>query len=56
MRLFGQDFIDYGKYGVIGTPLLIHGRYGRRFRNSDVRFQITASNCSRRPRVSLSTE
>uniref|UniRef100_UPI002649D1BF hypothetical protein n=2 Tax=uncultured Muribaculum sp. TaxID=1918613 RepID=UPI002649D1BF len=35
------DFIDYGKYGVIGTPLLIHGRYGRRFRNSDVRFQIT---------------
>ncbi|WP_303440348.1 DNA polymerase III subunit alpha, partial [uncultured Muribaculum sp.] len=24
MRLFGQDFIDYGKYGVIGTPLLIH--------------------------------
>lgn len=41
MRLFGQDFIDYGKYGVIGTPLLIHGRYGRRFRNSDVRFQIT---------------
>lgn len=41
MRLFGQDFIDYGKYGVMGTPLLIHGRYGRRFRNSDVRFQIT---------------
>ena len=41
MRLFGQDFIDDGKYGVIGTPLLIHGRYGRRFRNSDVRFQIT---------------
>lgn len=41
IRLFGQDFIDYGKYGVIGTPLLIHGRYGRRFRNSDVRFQIT---------------
>ena len=41
LRLFGQDFIDYGKYGVIGTPILIHGRYGRRFRNSDVRFQIT---------------
>ncbi len=39
--LFGQDFIDYGKFGITGTPILIHGRYGRRFANSDIRFQIT---------------
>ncbi len=40
--LFGQDFIDYGKYGINGTPVLIRGHYGRRFANSDVRFQITS--------------
>ena len=39
--LFGQDFIDYGKFGIAGTPVLIRGRYGRRFANSDIRFQIT---------------
>ncbi len=39
--LFGQDFIDYGKFGITGTPILIRGRYGRRFANSDIRFQIT---------------
>ena len=39
--LFGQDFIDYGKFGIPGTPILIKGHYGRRFANSDIRFQIT---------------
>ena len=39
--LFGQDFIDYGKFGIAGTPVLIRGRFGRRFANSDIRFQIT---------------
>ena len=38
--LFGQDFIDYGKFGIKGTPIIIRGRYARRFANSDVRFQI----------------
>ncbi|MCM1141091.1 MAG: DNA polymerase III subunit alpha, partial [Muribaculum sp.] len=38
--LFGQDFIDYGKYGIKGTSILIRGHYGRRFASSEPRFQI----------------
>ena len=40
--LFGQDYIDYGKFGIKGTPIIIRGKYGRRFANSDVRFQISS--------------
>ena len=40
--LFGQDFIDYGKYGITGTPVLVRGHYGRRYATSDPRFQITS--------------
>ena len=40
--LFGQDYIDYGKFGIKGTPIIIRGRYGRRFANSDIRFQIAS--------------
>ncbi len=40
--LFGQDFIDYSKYGIVGTPVIIRGHYGRRFATSDPRFQITS--------------
>ncbi|MDE5704600.1 DNA polymerase III subunit alpha [Muribaculum sp.] len=40
--LFGQDYIDYGKFGIKGTPIIIRGRYARRFANSDVRFQIAS--------------
>jgi len=40
--LFGQDYIDYGKFGIKGTPIIRRGRYGRRFANSDIRFQIAS--------------
>ncbi|WP_300301177.1 DNA polymerase III subunit alpha [uncultured Muribaculum sp.] len=40
--LFGQDYIDYGKFGIKGTPVIIRGRYARRFANADVRFQIAS--------------
>ena len=40
--LFGQDYIDYGKFGIKGTPIIIRGRYAKRFANSDVRFQIAS--------------
>lgn len=40
--LFGQDYIDYGNFGIKGTPIIIRGRYGRRFANSDIRFQIAS--------------
>ena len=38
--LFGQDYINYHNFGVIGTPVLINGQYGRRFKTSDIKFQI----------------
>jgi DNA polymerase-3 subunit alpha len=40
--LYGNDYIEYGKFGIKGTLVLIRGRYARRFVNSDVRFQITS--------------
>ncbi|MCM1522079.1 MAG: DNA polymerase III subunit alpha [Muribaculaceae bacterium] len=38
--LFGQTFIDFRNYGLPGTPIIISGRYERRFQNSDLRFNI----------------
>ena len=40
--LFGQDFIDYGRFGIPGTPVIIRGRYAKRFAGSDLRFQIAS--------------
>ncbi len=40
-RLFGQTYIDFHKFGVKGTPILVTGRYQRRFANSDINFNIT---------------
>ncbi|MDE6061957.1 MAG: DNA polymerase III subunit alpha, partial [Duncaniella sp.] len=38
--LGGQTYIDFHKYGVPGTPILIEGGFGRRFSTSPVRFNI----------------
>ena len=38
--LFGQQFIDFHNFGVPGTPVLVSGKYQRRFANSDLRFNI----------------
>ena len=38
--LFGQTFINFHMFGVPGTPILIHGKFERRFANSDLRFNI----------------
>ncbi|MCM1520671.1 MAG: DNA polymerase III subunit alpha [Lachnoclostridium sp.] len=40
-RLFGQTYIDFHKYGVKGTPIILTGKYQRRFANSDINFNIT---------------
>ncbi|MDE5786733.1 MAG: DNA polymerase III subunit alpha, partial [Duncaniella sp.] len=40
-RLFGQQFIDFHKFGVKGTPVLVTGKYQRRFANSDIHFNVT---------------
>ena len=40
--LFGQQFIDYNKYGIIGTPIMIHGAYQTRYGadKKDARFNV----------------
>lgn len=38
--LFGNDYIKFHNFGVVGTPILISGTYGKRFQSSDLRFQI----------------
>ena len=38
--LFGNTFINFHMYGVPGTPILITGKFERRFQNSDIRFNI----------------
>lgn len=39
--LFGQDFIDFGKFGIKGTPILVRGKLAKRYNSSELRFQIT---------------
>ncbi len=40
-RLFGQQYIDFNKYGVKGAPILVTGKFQRRYANSDINFNIT---------------
>ena len=39
--LFEQNYYDYHKYGVAGTPIYIKGVFARRFQSQDLRFKIT---------------
>ncbi len=41
LRFFGDDYINFAKFGVPGTPILIRGKFSRRFRTSDVQFNVT---------------
>jgi len=38
--MFGQTYINFHIFGVPGTPILIQGKFERRFQNSDLRFNI----------------
>ncbi|MCH5345542.1 MAG: DNA polymerase III subunit alpha, partial [Muribaculaceae bacterium] len=38
--LFGQTYIDFHKYGVPGTPIMLTGAWERRYANQDLRFNI----------------
>lgn len=40
IRLFGQQYIDYGKYGQPGTPILITGKYEKFYNSENLRFNI----------------
>ncbi|MDE5901410.1 MAG: DNA polymerase III subunit alpha [Muribaculaceae bacterium] len=41
LRLFGEQFSRYNGYGVTGTQIMVTGRYQRRFREENLRFNIT---------------
>ena len=40
--LFGQQFIDYNKYGIIGTPIMVRGAWQTRYGGDpkDARFNV----------------
>lgn len=38
--LFGQQYIDFAKYGQPGTPILVTGKYQKRYKNSELKFNI----------------
>ncbi|MBO7609775.1 MAG: DNA polymerase III subunit alpha [Muribaculaceae bacterium] len=40
MMLFGQNFIDYAKYGVKGTPIIVRGAYNKRQYGDGLAFNI----------------
>ncbi len=42
IRLFGQNFIDFAKYGRQGTPILVHGRYQKRRYGDQIDFNVTS--------------
>lgn len=39
--LFGQQYIDFGRYGQPGTPILITGKFQKRYNSEELRFNIT---------------
>ena len=40
IRLFGDNFYKFGNYGIPGTPVLVTCEYMRRFRTSDISFEL----------------
>lgn len=40
LRLFGDKVFDLGKYGIPMTPVLVTCRWGRRFKDSDLNFDV----------------
>lgn len=40
--LFGNNFINFGKYGVVGTPIMVRGAYQKNKYNGRVDFNISS--------------
>ncbi len=40
VRLFGDNFYKFGQYGIPGTPVLVTCEFRRRFRTSEVSFEV----------------
>ncbi len=41
IMLFGQQYIDFSRYGHPGTPILVTGKYQKRYKSEELRFNIT---------------
>ena len=39
LRLFGQKYIDFANYGKPGTPIIVSGRFERRY-NGEISFEV----------------
>ena len=42
LRMFGRTFIDFARFCRPMAPLLVTGRWQRRFRDSDISFEIVS--------------
>lgn len=40
LLLFGQQYIDFARYGQPGTPILVTGKFQKRFNSEELRFNI----------------
>lgn len=41
LLLFGQQYIDFARYGQPGTPIIVTGKFQKRFNSEELRFNIT---------------
>ena len=41
IMLFGQQYIDFSRYGRPGTPIFVTGKYQKRYNSEELRFNIT---------------
>ena len=41
MRLFGQQYVNFAQYGIPGTPILITGKFQKKFYSEELQFNIT---------------
>jgi len=39
--LFGKQYIEFSKFGEVGTPLLVTGRWMKRYNSEELRFNVT---------------
>lgn len=41
LKFFGQDFIEFNKYGHVGIAIRVHGRFQKRYNSGELVFKVT---------------
>ena len=41
LKFFGQDFIEFNKYGHVGIAIRVHGRFQKRYNSEELVFKVT---------------